>query len=101
MSQPAPDQPSRDDIWQSLGEMRVRVWTCINPEHRRCTWTGDVATCDECGLTSEHTRHWMALLSATVLRRVARDLASDYPDAAASLRKQAEEIVDAERPRAD
>ena len=42
-------------LWSALKDVRVQFWTCPNDEHRMVTWTGDVASCDSCGMTSEMT----------------------------------------------
>lgn len=30
-----------------------KFWCCPNKEHKRVTWDGDIATCDECDETSQ------------------------------------------------
>jgi hypothetical protein len=49
----------------------IQVWACLNPAHQEVTWTGDVARCDTCGLTSEMTGEFAAAASvATALAAV-------------------------------
>lgn len=36
----------------------VRFWMCINPDHRSVVWDGDVATCLDCGVTSDMTARY-------------------------------------------
>ena len=45
----------RRDWTELLGNVRIQFWICLNDSHRTVTWTGNVASCDTCGLTSEMT----------------------------------------------
>lgn len=55
----------------------VRFWICINREHKNVTWDGDVATCPDCGLTSEMTKRYAALVRVMVADKIERALAED------------------------
>ncbi|GAA3172697.1 hypothetical protein [Nonomuraea roseoviolacea] len=79
-----------DDLMAALGRAPIQFWTCPNPAHLDVTWTGDVATCDTCQLTSEMTGRKYAIARqiereriAKLLRRVAagrREYADGAPD---------------------
>ncbi|MDP4501034.1 hypothetical protein [Nonomuraea turcica] len=79
-----------DELMATLGNARIQFWTCPNPAHRTVTWHGDVATCDQCGLTSTMTRRKYAVVREVeqkrigkLLRRVAagrREYADGAPD---------------------
>ena len=45
----------RTELLEALKDVRVQFWACPNEDHKRVTWTGDVAACDSCGMTSEMT----------------------------------------------
>ena len=51
------------DLPEEVLNAPVRFWMCLNREHKNVTWESDVATCPDCGLTSEMTNRY-----ATVLR---------------------------------
>jgi hypothetical protein len=56
-------------------------WTCLNEEHKRVTWTGDVAACDTCGLTSEMTARFARGVQAYERERIvtlARECGAGY-----------------------
>lgn len=52
----------------------VLFWTCLNPDHRDVTWTGDTATCPDCGLTSQMTSHYDQRVRANERAKAADDL---------------------------
>lgn len=47
-----------DSLLPEVLNARVSFWTCINPDHQAVEWSGDVATCMVCGLTSEITKRF-------------------------------------------
>lgn len=56
------DVPSAEDIWATLGDVRVQFWTCPvrhprEPQRVTVRWEGDVATCTDCGRTSLDDRY--------------------------------------------
>lgn len=63
-----------------LGDARVKAWTCVNPEHRYVFWTGDVAHCRDCGLTSEHTTRWIRRIMVETLNGTAAEIEKTYPE---------------------
>lgn len=69
--------PTRDrPRLRALEGAPIQLWTCLNPAHRTVTWTGDVACCDTCGLTSEMTGEFAAGMFAAnrdVLRHMAEN----------------------------
>lgn len=53
---------------------RVQFWMCINPEHEFVTWDGDVATCPDCGITSEMTKKYAARVERQVREQAAMEI---------------------------
>lgn len=45
----------RTELLDALKDVRVQFWTCPNEDHKHVTWTGDIAACDTCGITSAMT----------------------------------------------
>lgn len=59
----------------ALLNTRVRFWMCINRDHQSVTWDGDVATCPDCGVTSEMTKAY----GRRVREQVAKELEAVDP----------------------
>jgi hypothetical protein len=85
-----------DDVRRAVERAPIQFWTCLNHDHKFVTWTGDVARCDDCGLTSEMTNEWMRLVRAAALREAADEAAgkpgSPWPHFAQWLRNRADQI---------
>jgi len=79
VTSPDDPPPSHDEVWEILGKLRVKAWTCLVPDHRYVFWRGDVAHCRDCDLTSEHTRKYVTLLTEVILRRIADGVDRLYP----------------------
>ncbi|GAA4209560.1 hypothetical protein GCM10022252_76260 [Streptosporangium oxazolinicum] len=54
------------DLPEELAEAPVQFWTCLNRDHKTVTWQGDIASCGECGLTSDMTRRRDKLVAERV-----------------------------------
>lgn len=50
----------------------VLFWVCLNPGHRDVTWSGEVAACLICGLTSEMTEAWSRDVAEAERERIAK-----------------------------
>ena len=72
-------------VLEMLGNLRIRFWTCLNPAHNTVTWNGDVASCNTCGLTSEHTIEFAERVRENERKRLVADGAL-MPDEATALR---------------
>ena len=59
-----------DELDKAFGEARVRFWRCLNRDHRVVDWSGDVATCRDCGLTSEMTKQLIVLTRQVALEQI-------------------------------
>ena len=57
-----------------LGDAEVQFWICLNPAHKNVEWSGDVATCPDCGLTSDMTREFAEVCREVHGTRIASDL---------------------------
>ncbi|MEV8638952.1 hypothetical protein AB0395_45590 [Streptosporangium sp. NPDC051023] len=62
------------DLLELFANLRVRFWACLNKAHKDVTWTGDVASCDTCGLTSEMTGRYRELVRQHERREVVRQI---------------------------
>ncbi|TMS00151.1 hypothetical protein [Nonomuraea basaltis] len=69
-------QAAADDLEEAFKNTPYRFWTCINKTHKYVTWTGDVASCDTCGLTSEMTGKRDVLVRADERRKTAEEIAA-------------------------
>jgi hypothetical protein len=52
------DSELPDDIRKAIERTPIQFWMCLNRDHQTVTWSGDVASCDTCGLTSEMTQRF-------------------------------------------
>ena len=64
-------------LLDALQGVQVRFWTCPNKDHSRVTWTGDVASCDSCGMTSVMTARLIRAAAAYERERIVQ-LAIDH-----------------------
>ncbi len=53
----------------------VQFWMCINPAHGSVTWEGDVATCPDCGVTSEMTKAYAKRVREQFAEELVQELA--------------------------
>jgi hypothetical protein len=63
----------RASLAELLADAQVRFWRCVHPDHHRVEWVGDVAHCQSCPLTSEHTRVWIEEIREDVRRELAAE----------------------------
>jgi hypothetical protein len=61
------------EVFALLGQLPVRFWRCLQPDHREVDWTNGVGQCATCGLTSEMTRDFQARFTPVIENRVRRD----------------------------
>jgi hypothetical protein len=61
-----------------LAGTRILFWTCLNKDHKHVTWTGDVATCDTCGLTSEMTARFAREVQEYERERIYTELGNEH-----------------------
>jgi hypothetical protein len=70
-----------------LSTARMRFWVCLNREHRFVDWVDGVATCPDCGLTSEMTGRFAATAKQVGREEVLRELGI-HPEQTAERLKQ-------------
>ena len=64
----------REHFAALLADAKIMFWTCLNKDHKHVTWTGDVATCDTCGLTSEMTARFARGVQKWERERIAGEI---------------------------
>lgn len=73
-----------EELAEAVGSIPILFWICLNPGHGLVTWADGVATCRDCGLTSEMTEVWAGEIReherAEVAKRF-RDRADQYEQA--------------------
>jgi hypothetical protein len=71
------------------------VWACLVPGHTEAWFDGDTARCAHygCGLTSEHTEGYAALVRAAERRRVAVDVEVARRETAAAAYRAAADMA--------
>jgi len=67
----------REHFAALLADAKIMFWTCLNEDHKYVTWTGDVATCDTCGLTSEMTARFARDVQRWERERIASEISPD------------------------
>ena len=75
------------ELPEELLNAPVRFWMCINREHKTVTWDGNVARCPDCGVTSEMTKRYAAVLRIMLAEKIEaaeRELAETDPATAES-----------------
>jgi hypothetical protein len=68
----------RTELLDALKDVRIQFWTCPNEDHKHVTWTGDVAACDTCGMTSEMTGRLIRAAAAYERERLYAELGNDH-----------------------
>ena len=70
----------REHFAALLAGAKIMSWTCLNKDHKHVTWTGDVATCDTCGLTSEMTARFARAVQAYERERAGGETGPATPE---------------------
>ncbi|SFK92246.1 hypothetical protein SAMN05216275_14144 [Streptosporangium canum] len=81
------------DLLELFANLRVRFWTCLNQAHKAVTWTGDLASCDTCGLTSEMTSRYRELVRQHERREITRHIRA-IPEDDEPLRTATRKFID-------
>lgn len=83
-----PEPADDTDLPDELLNARVRFWMCINRDHKSVTWEGDVATCPDCGITSDMTRAYAQRVRARCREEIEREVSADLDKFAGALSTQ-------------